>query len=93
MAGNIARHLTVHGRVQGVFFRAETRRAAEQHGVTGWVANRPGGTVEAWLEGPAEAVGAVEQWVRDGGPPRAEVTGVDAEDVTFAGHAAFEVRG
>jgi acylphosphatase len=88
----VARHLSARGVVQGVFFRAETRRYARDRGVTGWVANRPGGTVEAWLEGPADAVAAVEAWIRDGGPPLAVVTDVEAVDAEPAGHDRFEVR-
>lgn len=88
-----ARRLQVRGRVQGVFFRASTRDQARHHGVHGWVANRADGSVEAWLEGPADAVDAVERWIREGGPPRAAVDEVDAEDVEPAGHDHFEVRG
>ncbi len=87
-----ARHLTVDGTVQGVFFRVETQRVAVDAGATGWVANRADGTVEAWLEGTGQAVAAVEAWIRAGGPPRATVTAVDAADVPPAGHPRFEVR-
>lgn len=92
MAEIRARRLTVHGRVQGVFFRASTREQAQRWGVHGWVANRADGAVVAWLEGPAGAVGAVERWIRDGGPPRAAVDEVEAEDVEPVGHHHFEVR-
>ncbi|HSK22638.1 MAG TPA: acylphosphatase [Egicoccus sp.] len=92
MAEIRARRLTVRGRVQGVFFRASTRERAQQHGVAGWVANRADGAVEAWIEGPADAVDALERWIRDGGPPRAAVDAVEVEDVEPAGHRHFEVR-
>ena len=36
----------VRGRVTGVFFRAATQREAKRLGVTGWVKNRPDGTIE-----------------------------------------------
>ena len=40
------------GRVQGVFFRANTQRfAIEQGNVHGWVRNMPDGTVTAVFEG------------------------------------------
>jgi acylphosphatase len=55
----IRRRVVVHGRVQGVWFRETTRRAAECAGVSGWVRNRADGTVEAVLEGPEDAVSAV----------------------------------
>lgn len=47
------------GRVQGVFFRANTKRFADQRGVFGWVRNTEDGDVEALLEGEEDAVGAV----------------------------------
>lgn len=93
MAAIVARHLVVRGRVQGVFFRAATREQAGAHGVTGWVVNRHSGSVETWLEGPADAVERVEKWIRDGGPPDAAVSSVQGTDVAPAGHDRFEVRG
>lgn len=93
MPSIIARRLTVHGKVQGVFFRARTRQLAEQHRVRGWVANQQDGTVEVWLEGANDAVDAVESWIGDGGPPDAHVTEVHTEDADPAGHDHFEVRG
>ena len=91
--GTVARHLTVTGRVQGVFFRDSTRRQAQQAGVAGWVRNCPDGTVEAWLEGDSGAVDRVERWIRDGGPSAASVDAVDASERSPAGHDGFEVRG
>jgi acylphosphatase len=41
----------VHGRVQGVGYRYHAARAAARHGIVGWVANEPGGTVRAIGEG------------------------------------------
>jgi len=61
-------HLIVTGIVQGVFFRVETKRAADRIGVTGWVRNRPEGTVEAVFEGDREKVEAAINWCRKGPP-------------------------
>ncbi len=91
-AGSVARHLTVHGRVQGVFFRDSTRRQARAHGVAGWVRNRADGAVEVWLEGSEDDVAQVEGWIRAGGPQHAEVDRVGAESVTPEAHAGFVVR-
>jgi acylphosphatase len=44
-------HLLISGEVQGVFFRASTRKAASDLGVTGWVRNTPEGMVEVVAEG------------------------------------------
>ena len=43
--------LYISGRVQGVFFRAETQRTARNLKLTGWVRNMEDGRVEALLEG------------------------------------------
>ena len=76
-------HVSIIGRVQGVFFRMETKRAADGFGVFGWVKNQLDGTVEAVFEGYRDRVDAVLDWCREG-PPGAHVTGVkiDREDYT-----------
>lgn len=42
----ITRHIIVVGKVQGVFFRAYTKKKACQLGITGWVKNKSDGSVE-----------------------------------------------
>ena len=64
-------HVIITGRVQGVFFRANTVRAAERCGVSGWVRNRRDGTVEAVFEGEKTPVDEILQWCRQGDPPAA----------------------
>ncbi len=61
-------HLIITGKVQGVFFRAETCRAAEIYGVTGWVRNLPDKSVEAVVEGDAEDVQSLINWCWKGSP-------------------------
>ena len=68
----IARHLVVHGKVQGVFYRDWTVATARALGLAGWVRNLADGTVEAHLQGPAEAVERMIAQMHDG-PPRARV--------------------
>jgi len=67
--------VVIEGRVQGVWFRESTRRAAEAIGVVGWVRNLPGGEVEAVFEGPPEKVAEAVDWARHG-PERAFVTAI-----------------
>ncbi|MDR4506407.1 MAG: acylphosphatase [Candidatus Scalindua sp.] len=76
-------HVFVKGRVQGVFFRASTRKEALQSGLTGWVKNCRDGRVEAVFEGAEENVDNVVTWCKSG-PPGAEVTHVEvrAEQAT-----------
>ena len=47
-------HVWITGRVQGVFFRAYAREAAELIGIAGWIRNLPDGRVEAVFEGDAD---------------------------------------
>ena len=61
-------HVIVEGRVQGVFFRAFTRDEAVRLGLSGWVRNRPNGSVEAVVEGEKSAVGKMLQWFHEGSP-------------------------
>jgi acylphosphatase len=70
----------VEGRVQGVFFRASTREQALALGVAGHARNLDDGRVEVLASGNAEALDALEQWLWQG-PPAAEVTAVDREDL------------
>jgi acylphosphatase len=87
----IRRHLIVHGRVQGVFFRDSTRESAENEGVSGWAANRDDGTVEVVLEGAPDAVESVIGFCRTG-PMSADVTSVDVTEEEPEGLSGFETR-
>jgi acylphosphatase len=81
----------VHGRVQGVFFRDTVRRRAGERGVSGWVANRPDGTVEAVFEGPPDAVEAMVKFAHEG-PRGAEVEAVEVTEEDPRGETGFTVR-
>ena len=59
-------HAFVSGRVQGVFFRSQTRHIADRYGVNGWVRNLPDGRVEAVFEGEKEAVEALIEFCKRG---------------------------
>lgn len=84
-------HVIVSGRVQGVFFRAETKRAADRIGVAGWVRNRPEGTVEAVFEGEKKKVEAAVNWCRQGSPA-SQVTNVAVIWEPFEGTSrSFEI--
>jgi acylphosphatase len=88
---DVAREAVVHGRVQGVFFRASCQDEARVLGVRGWVWNAADGSVHAHLEGPAEDVDALVAWLHEG-PRHAVVERVDVRDVPAQGPAGFEVR-
>jgi acylphosphatase len=71
-------HVRVHGAVQGVFFRVETRDRARSLGISGWVRNLRDGAVEAVFEGPEERVESMVEWCRLG-PAGARVESVDVD--------------
>ena len=49
-------HVAIHGRVQGVGYRAWVEDAAVARGLEGWVRNRRDGGVEAVFAGPEDVV-------------------------------------
>ena len=91
METKVRAHVIISGRVQGVFFRMETKRAADVFGVFGWVKNRRDGTVEALFEGDQERVDAVLAWCQEG-PGHARVSDVKVDWQDYAGEFnAFDV--
>jgi len=74
-----ARLFTVHGRVQGVWFRDSTRREAERLGIAGYAINLPDGTVEVLACGASNALDELAGWLQSG-PPMASVSRVDVRD-------------
>jgi acylphosphatase len=87
----IRRRVIVRGLVQGVFFRDSTRRLAQRHGVSGWVANRADGAVEAVFEGDADAVARLVAFSRKG-PRGAQIESVEVTEEKPEGLSGFSVR-
>ena len=87
----IARHVSVTGRVQGVFFRGWLREQAGELGVTGWVRNYPDGRVDSHVEGEEAAVLQLLERLHRG-PPAAKVEDVHVWDVELFDFDDFEVR-
>lgn len=58
----IRAHVVFEGTVQGVFFRANTKKCADSLGLTGWVRNTYDGKVEAVFEGDEDKVKAAIEW-------------------------------
>ena len=87
----VARHVSVTGRVQRVFFRGWTRDQANGLGVTGWVRNCPDGRVDMHIEGDQAAVEQLIERLHRG-PPAAGVEDVHVWNVELFDFDDFEVR-
>ena len=72
-------HVIFRGRVQGVFFRANTAEKARDCGVFGYVRNLRDGSVEAIFEGEEELVKELLNWCKTSQP----FAMVDATEVTW----------
>ena len=82
----------ITGRVQGVGFRWFARDAALREGADGWVKNLTDGSVEAEVEGDAEAVGRFESALRRG-PSASRVDNVHVDDCAPGGrNTGFSIR-
>lgn len=79
-----AARFLVSGKVQGVFFRASTRDQAQRLGLRGHASNLADGRVEVLAAGDAEAIDALERWLRRG-PPMARVASVRREPANAGG--------
>lgn len=89
-SGVVRVRVRIHGRVQGVWFRRYTCDAARETGVSGWVGNRPDGTVEAVFEGAPSDVRRLITLVGSG-PPDARVERVDETDEPPEGASGFRI--
>lgn len=84
-------HIIVKGDVQGVFFRANARNAAQSLAITGWVRNRPDGSVEIVAEGQADKMNHFLHWCHKG-PELARVDDVEVNWEEPVGEfARFEI--
>jgi acylphosphatase len=83
-------HYRISGRVQGVGYRAFVAGAARAERLDGWVKNLPDGSVEAQVEGDAEALARFERRLWQG-PPMARVDEVATDDVVPTGVTGFRI--
>lgn len=58
--------IRVSGRVQGVFFRSNTKEKALELGLSGWVKNEPNGDVLILAEGPEQKIFELIEWAKEG---------------------------
>jgi len=68
--------LKIHGKVQGVFFRATSQAEARKLNLSGWVKNELDGTIRITAEGEDKDLKRFIEWCKYG-PDNAEVEKVD----------------
>jgi acylphosphatase len=83
-------NIAVHGRVQGVFFRASTKAVADQLGVKGFVKNEKDGSVYIEAEGDEFSLGSFLEWCHEG-PEKARVERIDTIEGELKNYRNFEV--
>jgi acylphosphatase len=85
-------HVIISGKVQGVWFRVNTKNKAEQLNLTGWVRNTSDGKVEAIFEGEERDINKMIKWCYEG-PPLANVKNVNVETKSqLNGFLRFEIK-
>ena len=87
----MSKRLTVHGRVQGVWYRGWTVDQARSLRLDGWVRNRRDGSVEILADGPEEAIAELVRRCREG-PAAARVQRVEVEESEEAVPEGFGQR-
>lgn len=85
-------HAIIKGRVQGVYFRFETQKAALKLGVNGWVRNLPTGDVEAVFEAPSDKMDKMIKWCRQGSPASTVTDVVTTRTQKIEGYTTFDIR-
>jgi|JI10StandDraft_1071094.scaffolds.fasta_scaffold1468962_2 acylphosphatase len=83
--------LIVTGKVQGVFYRAQTQNQAKQLGIMGSVKNLPDGNVEVVAEGELESMIQFVNWCHRG-PLLAKVDKVFTEELPVTGLKEFKIE-
>lgn len=92
MSDLVSVQVKIHGLVQGVFFRDYTSRRARELGITGYVRNLTGGTVEVKAEGERKKLEELITYLKIG-PPRARVEKVDINWSEYIGnYPHFNIR-
>ncbi len=84
-------NITVSGKVQGVFYRASTKRKAEELGIAGFIRNEPSGSVYIEAEGQMAQLSSLIDWCKIG-PRHSNVENVHFTTGDVVDFIGFEVR-
>ena len=75
--------IIVSGKVQGVFYRANTEKKAKEIGLTGFVRNEPDGNVYIEAQGTPEKLDEFVKWCKQG-PDRARVDEIILKELALS---------
>lgn len=83
--------ITVSGKVQGVFFRHNTKLKAIQMGLVGYVKNLADGNVEVVAQGDIEKINELIEFIRNN-PGKARVSDVRLEEMKIRQFIDFGIE-
>ncbi len=83
--------ITIHGKVQGVFFRKFTKEKAIELGLKGFVKNQYDGTVYVEVSGSENILDDFIEWCHKGSP-HSSVEKVDANQIEDKEFKKFEIQ-
>jgi len=83
--------IKVYGRVQGVGFRFYTQKKANELEITGYVKNRPDGSVYIEAEGEENNLELFIRWCEDG-PSWAHVSKLEKQYVPLFDEEGFRIK-
>lgn len=82
----------IEGRVQGVYFRVNTQRKAQELGLTGWVRNESDGSVSAVICSEDQtALTDMLSWLHNG-PAAAQVISVEVGPCPVGEWDSFDIK-
>lgn len=82
--------ILVEGKVQGVFYRANTLRTATSLGITGWIKNQEDGSVLISAQGASIKLEELVKWCKQG-PQYAQVTNVECKELPLKNFESFQI--
>jgi acylphosphatase len=82
MSNQLCMHCFVSGKVQGVWYRANTKKEADRLGLKGYARNLSDGRVEVLACGERDKLDELYQWLQRG-PELARVTDVSREELPW----------
>lgn len=74
--------IVIKGKVQGIFFRANTKKAADKLSITGYVKNLSNGDVEILAQGEEKSLKKFLEFCKKG-PENAKVESIETKEINL----------